>query len=261
MGSLYRSYAIARNDFELLLRESLFMIVLVAMPLVVIAFGQPAYSAVLHQEGYGSANGAEQVVPGMALMFVFFMVTFAGLAFFREHMWNTWDRIRALPVRNHEIMLGKVVPTFVIICVQQTIVFTLGHFLFGLQVRGSVLALICVDLAFAIWLVTFILATVTVCRTFQQVLAVSNLGAILLAGLGGALAPVHDLPSWISPLSPFTPTYWAMRGFNSVLLSGEGLSAVLLPIGVLLAGAAALVIFVSVRFRLDTQKSGVLPGL
>jgi ABC-2 type transport system permease protein len=261
MTALYRSYAIARNDFELLLRESLFMIVLVAMPIVVIAFGEPAYAAVLHQEGYRSANGAAQVVPGMALMFVFFMVTFAGLAFFREHMWNTWDRIRALPVRNYEILLGKIVPTFVIICLQQTIVFTVGHFLFGLEVPGSVLALICVDLAFALWLVAFILATVTVCSTFQQVLAVSNLGAILLAGLGGALAPVHDLPSWISPISPFTPTYWAMRGFNSVLLDGKGISAVLLPTGILLVAATVLVVFVAARFRLDTQKSGVLPGL
>ena len=261
MNSLRRSLAIARNDLALLRRESLFAIVLIAMPVVIITFGKSAYAAVLHGEGYKNANGAEQVVPGMALMFVFFMVTFAGLAFFREHMWNTWDRIRTLPVRDYELMIGKVVPSFLIICIQQTLVFALGFLLFGLRARGSLAALICVDLAFAVWLVAFILATVTICSSFQQVLAVSNLGAILFAGLGGALAPVSDLPSWVTPASRVTPFYWAMKGFNTVLLDGKGLSAVLVPITVLAGSAALLIVIVAWRFRLDTRKTGALPGL
>lgn len=261
MNSLGRSLAIARNDLALLRREPLFAIVLVVMPVIIIVFGKSAYAAVLHGDGYEDANGAEQVVPGMALMFVFFMVTFAGLAFFREHMWNTWDRLRTLPVRNYELMLGKVAPSFLIICTQQAIVFTLGCLLFGLSIRGSVLALICVDLAFSIWLTAFILATVTICRTFQQVLAVSNLGAILIAGLGGALAPVSDLPDWVAPLSRVTPIYWAMSGFDSVLLDGRGMEAVLVPIAVLVGFAGLLVVFVICRFRVATGKTGVLPGI
>jgi ABC-2 type transport system permease protein len=261
VNSLRRSLAIARNDLALLRRESLFVIVLVAMPVVIITFGRSAYAAVLHGEGYKHANGAEQVVPGMALMFVFFMVTFAGLAFFREHMWNTWDRMRMLPVRNYELMLGKVVPAFLIICFQQTLVFGLGYLIFGLHIRGSLAALIGVDLAFAVWLIAFILATVAICRTFQQVLAVSNLGAILFAGLGGALAPVSDLPRWVTPASHVTPIYWAMSGFNSVLLDGKGLSAVLAPISVLIGCALLLTTFAAWRFRMDTRKTGALPGL
>jgi ABC-2 type transport system permease protein len=261
MSSINRSLAIARNDLALLRREPLFAIVLVVMPLIIIVFGKSAYAAVLHGDGYKDANGAEQVVPGMALMFVFFMVTFAGLAFFREHMWNTWDRLRTLPLRNYELMLGKVAPSFLIICIQQALVFALGYLFFGLAVPGSVLALICVDLSFAIWLTAFILATVTICQTFQQVLAVSNLGAILVAGLGGALAPVADLPDWVTPLSRLTPIYWAMKGFDSVLLDGEGMAAVLVPIAVLLGFAALLIAFVAWRFRIAERKSGVLPGI
>lgn len=261
MNSIRRSLAIARNDFALLRRESLFAIVIVVMPIVIILFGKSAYAAVLHGEGYKHANGAEQVVPGMALMFVFFMVTFAGLAFFREHMWNTWDRIRSLPVRGSELMIGKVAPSFVIICAQQAIIFSLGFLLFGLRARGSILALICIDLAFAVWLITFILATVTVCRTFQQVLAVSNLGAILCAGLGGALAPVSDLPVWVAPASRATPIYWAMKGFNGVLLDGRGISAAIVPSFVLVGCASVLLAFVAWRFRISNRKTGVLPGL
>jgi ABC-2 type transport system permease protein len=256
-----RSLAIARNDFDLLAKEPLFVIVLIAMPLVIMAFAKPTYAAVLQREGYPFANGAEQVVPGMAVMFAFFMVTFGGLAFFREYMWNTWDRIRAMPVRDREIMLGKAAPSFVIICIQQAALFSAGHLFFGLHVRGSLAALCAVDLAFACWLTAFILATVAFCHTFQQVLAVSNLGAILLAGIGGALTPIKALPSWASPLSHLTPTYWAMRGFNSILLDGRGVAAVLLPIGVLLGATAAFGALAALRFRFEARTGGVLPGI
>jgi len=256
-----RGYAIAKNDLDLLVQDPITLIILVVMPLVVIAFIKPTYGAVLKQAGYPTANGAEQAVPGMAIMFIFFMVTFAGLAFFREHIWNTWDRIRALPVRRGEIMVGKVIPSFLFICLQQAIVFAFGAALFGLHVRGSVLALALVDMAFAIWLTVFILATVAYCKTFQQVLAVSNLGAIAFAGIGGALTPISTLPGWAKAVSPATPHYWAMKGFNHVLLEGKGLGAVITPMAVLLGSAAVLTVLAALRFRFDAPKGGFLPGI
>jgi ABC-2 type transport system permease protein len=261
MMSMRRAYAIAKNDFELLIQDPVSVIILVVMPLIVMAFTKPTYAAVLKQHGYPTANGAEQAVPGMALLFIFFMVTFAGLAFFRDHIWNTWDRIRALPVRHSEIMLGKVIPSFVFICLQELIVFVIGHVFFGLHIRGSVSALVAVDLAFAVWLVTFILVTVAYCKTFQQVLAVSNLGAILFAGVGGVLTPLASLPGWAKAISPATPDYWAMTGFNSVLLNGKGLGAVTGPVAVLLGSAVVLTALAAVRFRFDAPKGGVLPGV
>jgi ABC-2 type transport system permease protein len=261
MSGMRRSLTIARNDFELLSKEPLSAILLILMPLVIMVVAKPTYAAVLHQEGYHFANGAEQAVPGMAVMFAFFMVTFGSLAFFREYMWHTWSRIRAMPVRNREIMLGKAVPSLVIVCCQQLVLFVVGHLLFGLRVRGSVPALVAVDFAFALWLTAFILLVVAVCRTFEQILAISNLGAIVFAGIGGALTPIHTIPSWVSPVAHVTPTYWAMRGFNSVLLDGKGIGAVVVPVAVLLAAAVVFCVAAVARFRFDVAKGGALPGL
>src|SRR5437868_9051419 len=52
----------------------------------------------------------------------------------------------------------------------------------------------------------------------SQLNAFSNLGAMVLAGVGGALAPTSALPSWARTLAPATPSYWAMRGFRQVIL-------------------------------------------
>lgn len=258
MTGLRRIVTVAAHDLELLRREYSFLIILLAMPLLIILLGKAAYAAVLHGEGYAKANGSEQVVPGMALTFVFFMVTFASLSFFREHVWNTWDRLRTLPIRGYEIILGKMIPTFAIICVQQFLIFAFGFSFFGLDAHSSLIGLVCVDVAFSVWLTSFILATVTFCHSLQQVLVIANLGAILSAGVGGALAPVRDLPAWVSPLSHLAPTFWAMQGFNDVLLEGKGCGSIVLPVAILFAFTLVAVCYTSWAFNVHARKTGVL---
>src|SRR5436309_7525582 len=132
-----------------------------------------------------------------------------------------------MPVRPIELMVGKITPVFVMLAVQQALLFAAGALLFGLEVRGSVAALVAVDLAWVLWLMAFILFVVVYCRTFQQVLAVANLGAILFASLGGALSPLDTLPGWASTIAPATPAYWVMHATNQLLLDGRGFDAVI----------------------------------
>lgn len=253
-----RTATIARNDLTLLVRDATAPIILIVMPVVIIAFFKPAWRPVLHSEGYPLANGAEQAVPGTAVMFSIFMVTYAGLGFFREFVWGTWDRLRAMPVRPIELMVGKITPIFVMLCVQQALLFGAGVLLFGLKVRGSVPALVAVDLVWVLWLMAFILCVVVYCRTFQQVLAVANLGAILFASLGGALSPLNTLPGWASTIAPATPAYWVMHATNKLLLQDRGFGAIVDSLAVL-GGAAVVFFLLAARgFRFDAEKGGSL---
>jgi ABC-2 type transport system permease protein len=258
VNSLRRTRAIVQNDLDLLRYDPLATIVLIITPLLVMAFLKPAYGPLLHDQGYGFANGSEQVVPGMAVFFAIYMITFLGLAFFREHIWSTWDRLRASPARSYEIVIGKLAPNFAILVVQQAVLFGAGVLLFGLEINGSVVALAAVALSFVLWLIAFAFAVASYCRTFQQVLAVSNLGAILFSGIGGALTPIDSLPGWADAIAPGFPTYWAMRGFKDVLLDGEGLGGVGPEVAVLLGAAALFWVLAAVRFRLDDPKGGTL---
>ena len=89
----------------------------------------------------------------------------------------------------------------------------------------------------------------------MQLNALANLGAIVLAGIGGALAPSTALPGWAKAIAPITPSYWAMRGFRSVILGPGGLADVVTPIAVLLAFAAAFVMVAAARFRVEEPKT------
>jgi ABC-2 type transport system permease protein len=238
-----RSMAVVRHDLRILRSDPVFLVMMIGMPLVLMAFTEPVFSA-------------EHAVPGMAVMFSLFLVGNLGFSVFREHGWCTWERLRASCASAPEIMIGKAITPLGMLAVQLGVLFALGSILFGLEVRGSVLALVVLAATYALCLLALGAVALAVCRSVMQLNAFTNLGAMLFAGLGGALAPIPDLPAWARTIAPVTPSYWAMRGFRDVILDGEGLAAVALPAGVLLVAAATLIAVASWRFRFEETKLG-----
>jgi len=137
---------------------------------------------------------------------------------------------------------------------QLSVLFGIGGLAFGLDVRGSYVALVLVAAALAICLVSLGFLLLAICRTVMQLNAVTNLGTMLLAGLGGAIAPITALPDWARTIAPATPSYWAMRGFRSVILEAGGVDAVVLPVVVLLAFTVAFAAIAGARFRVEETK-------
>src|SRR5438093_6173406 len=215
--SLRRSLAISRHEFRLLRRDPFPLVLLLGLPLAIVGFLKPALALALFVEGHTRATGAEQAIPGMAVTFSFFLVGFVGLVLFRDHGWGTWDRLRG-EAGTVELLTGKVLPVIGVAYAQLAVLFLVGTTGFGLRARGSVvgLALMAVVLPFAS--IAFGAAVAAAARTLQQVNIVANLGTVVLAGLGGALIPLHLLPGWAQRVAPAVPTYWAMRGFRSVIL-------------------------------------------
>ena len=100
--------------------------ILIVFPIITMAFLKPAFRAALVQGGYPHANGAEQVVPGQAVVRAFFIVSLTTFAFFSEFGWMTWDRLRASPATSLEIVLGKAIPRVAMVIVQLFVVLGAG---------------------------------------------------------------------------------------------------------------------------------------
>lgn len=254
VAALGRIAALVRHDARLLARDPAPLIVRTVMPLLLMGFMQPLFRAALRAGDLPDATGAEQAVPGMAVMFLFFLVTVVGFGMFREHGWHTWDRLRAGPARPFELVAGRIVVPLAVALVQLAVVFAAGGLLFGLRVRGSYLGLVVVGAPLALCVVMVGMALVALCRTIAQLSVFANLVALVLAGLGGALTPLSALPGWARPFAPAVPSYWAMRGFTTVIVDGGGAGAVLLPAAVLCAFAAGLTAVTLVFFRSSHRK-------
>jgi ABC-2 type transport system permease protein len=251
-----RLAVILGHEWRLATRDPLPIMVLVVFPIITMAFLKPAFRAALEQGGFPHANGAEQVVPGQAVMGAFFVVSLTTFAFFSEFGWMTWDRLRASPASSLEIVIGKSIPRVVMVLAQFVIVIGSGVVVFGLHIRGNALALVPLVFAFSISLVLLGVAVTAVCRTLQQANAFAFVGMVLFGAIGGALVPYSVLPQWAKTVAPATPTYWAMRGFRSVVLDGRGMGAMAAPIGALGAMAVLFVVVSLRRLRFDEAKTG-----
>lgn len=254
-ASMGRVRAVARHDLRILKSDPAFLLIFTIMPIAFMAFSVKSaeYALALQFPGRG-LNGAAFIVPGATVLFSGFLVGNIGFGIFREHGWGTWERLRSSPLSPGELMLGKTLVPMLTIGIQLTALLGGGALLFGLKIRGSMVAFLAVAVALAAMEVALGFLFLSICRSVIQLNALSNAGAFLLGGLGGATAPVELLPGWAQAVAPATPAYWAMRGFRAVTLESGEFGSVLLPLAVLFAFTVVFLAIALRRFDIEATK-------
>jgi ABC-2 type transport system permease protein len=230
------------------------LFLLMLMPILVMSFFRPLAAVALRSQGALGSNGAEQVVPGIFLMFSFLIVGTVGYSVFREHGWRTWDRLRTLPITTSEILVSKIATPLLLFVAQFLVTFTCGSALLGLHSRAPIWALAACVLVTGLMLISLGLAVSSVARSLQQVNAVANLGLVIFGTVGGAFVPVSLLPIAVRRFSPASPTYWSMRALSKSIVGGGGLRDIFPEIAVLLGFALAFLAVARLRFRVEEGK-------
>jgi ABC-2 type transport system permease protein len=134
------------------------------------------------------------------------------------------------------------------------VLFIVGALLFGLQVHGSVAGVGVMMVASICLLVALSMLFVAISRTVNQLSAMVQMAAMVLPGLGGALAPVDVLPEWARVIAPASPAYWMLQGFRAVVLEGRGLDATIGPAAITLAFSAVAAAIAIRKFRVTDEK-------
>lgn len=246
--------AIVRNELRILRHDPVPLVLLIAMPIVLMTLLSQSLGHVLLFEGYDDAPGSMHTAPGMACLFGFFSVAIVGFAIFREHGWKTWPRLRATGVGAPALLAGKLVVPAGLLVLQHAVLFGFGLAFMGFKVDGQWLAVALLAGAFAAMVLAAGLAAAAALHTVQQLNAVTNLGTMLLGGLGGALVPVVELPKWVQPFSPASPVNWAMDGYRAVILDGQGVADIERSLAAMGTLTLALLAFALWRLRLDVPK-------
>ena len=249
IGRVRSVRAIAANHGALVLADGQLLVFLVVMPVVLTLFLKPAFALILRANGFPHANGAEQAIPGAAALFGFNAGIFLAISIYRDHGWGVWDRIRSSEADRFAMVVGTSAPYLVVAAGALLIDFALGDLLFGLKAGSAAPSVLLLCGAYSVCVIGMGLLLAALTSTLQQVAALGQPVATLLAIAGGAFMPLSVLPGWARWMAPGSPSYWMMRGCRSTMLEHGGLSTVLLPCAVLLAfGVVATVVAVQ---RLD----------
>lgn len=252
---MQKSIAVMRLQLQLLRKDPWFLVVMFGMPLAVMPIFQRVVGMSLVSNGFPDANGAEQVVPGQTIVFGTFVAASVSFAVFREHGWKTWDRLRSSAITSRQLLAGFSVPWIGVHAIYQVLLFAVGFVLLDLRFNGgSPIASLLVIISFSCCMIAMILLATATLRTVNQVQVLTNLGAMVMGGIGGAFVPLEQLPDWARTIAPVTPTYWAMEGHRAVWLEHGGLTDVLLPCSVLLGAGLVFGALGAIRFRIDETK-------
>ena len=196
-------------------------------------------------------TSVEQNVPGYTVFGVFFVVGILASSILSEKETGTFRRLMAAPLSNATLLLGKLLPYYLVNIAQVVLMFAIGALVFGMSLGNSFAALAAVTLATAASATGLGLLVASLGKTERQISGISTLLSLTLAAIGGVMVPVFVMPDFMQTLAQISPHYWAMRGYQDVIVRGLGLQSVMQETGVLLAFAAVFYAFAVWKFKFE----------
>jgi len=176
------------------------------------------------------------LVPGsIAIVMALVGTLLTALVVAREWERGTMEAMMATPVSSIELLLGKVVPYFVLGLGSMTLCTVIAVSLFHVPFRGSVGALYAISSAFLLpALGQGLLISAATKNQFlaaQLALMSSFLPTFLLSGF---LFEIGSMPKAIQVVTPLVAARWLIPGLESVFLTGDLWPVLLKSISILL---------------------------
>ncbi|MGB0388040.1 MAG: ABC transporter permease [Ardenticatenaceae bacterium] len=196
-------------------------------------------------------DSVQQNVPAWTIFGIFFIIQTMAASLLREKQEGTFRRLLVAPLSRHALLIGSLLPYYVVNLIQVGLMFAIGTLVFGLHLGNNPLALLIVSLATAAASLGLGLFVASVAKTTEQVNGLALLLITTLAAMGGIMVSRIFMPKLMQQFTHFTPHAWALDGYHDVIVRGLGINAVLTEIGVLLAFALTFFAFALWRFRFD----------
>ncbi|MGI1677137.1 MAG: ABC transporter permease [Cellvibrionaceae bacterium] len=180
-----------------------------------------------------SPSSVQQNVPAWLVFAMFFVVVPLSNTLIKERQLGTLKRLKTIPVSPVILILGKLLPYFIVMQLQVVCMIAVGIFvvpmLGGDQLEmGSsftALALISFALSLAALGYAFLIAVIT--KTTEQATMLGGAGNIILAALGGIMIPKFVMPMSMQKISEWSPMNWGLEGFLDVFLRNGDATLVL----------------------------------
>lgn len=164
-------------------------------------------------------NSQVYFVPGVAatlLLIVTLITSAAGLT--REKETGTLEQVMVSPIRPEVLIAGKTIPYGLIGLVDLGYVLAVGTWVFDVPLRGSLWLVFAAGTLYMVSTLGIGLLVSALARTQQQALMGALFFIMPAVLLSGFMTPVENMPTWLQPLSGFTPVRHFVEVLRAVLL-------------------------------------------
>jgi ABC-2 type transport system permease protein len=188
------------------------------------------------------------IVPGLiAVILMIIAALLTSLTLAREWESGTMETLLSLPLKPTEIVIGKIIPYFVIGMINVTVLLLASRFIFHIPMRGSIALLYLFAVIFTVGVLGLGIFISGVAKrqtvATQLALITTMLPTMLLSGF---VFPIRNMPLILQGISYLVPARYLIRALKGIFLKGIGIS-VLYPSLLLLTAFACFIVWLAAR--------------
>ena len=181
-------------------------------------------------------KSAYNFVPGiMGLIFILICAMMTSVSIVREKEMGTMEVLLVSPVRPIKIILAKMIPYFVISCINLATILLIAHYLLDVPMSGGLGGIVFISLIYLILALALGLLVSTLASSQVVALLISAMVMLLpMMMLSGMVFPLENLPTVLKPLPYIVPARWYIEAIRKMMIMGLPLSAVVKEVAILI---------------------------
>ncbi|CAN5187296.1 ABC transporter permease [soil metagenome] len=160
-------------------------------------------------------------------------------------------RLRLAPIPTASIVGARVLVSLGVAATQTIVFLGLAIVLFGLKLTGSWPMIIPLLIAATLAFMSIGLLAGAISKTEEGATGLANFVILPMAFLSGSFFPLDDAPTWLKTISNLLPLKHLNEGMLDTMVRGQGPSAAVWPIVILLGFAVVLTAVSAKVFRWD----------
>ncbi len=163
-------------------------------------------------------------VPGVITMIMILICALmTSITITREKEFGTMEVLLVSPLKPVQIILGKVIPYFILSFVDVILILLLSWLVFGLPVKGSLTLLLAESMLYILMSLSLGILVSTVAKTMQQAIFISLVAMMLpTILLSGFIFPIENMPSIYGFISAIFPPRYFIVIIKNIMIKGTG---------------------------------------
>lgn len=200
-------------------------------------------------------RSAYNFVPGiMGLIFMLICAMLTSVSIVREKETGTMEILLVSPIRPVMIVIAKMIPYFMLSCIDLVVILLISKYTLGLPLSGSLIALVVTSLVYIMLALALGLFVSTIVDTQMAALLVSGMVFIIpVIMLSGMMFPIENMPMPLQWISNIVPARWYIPAMRKIMVEGLGFNYVYPELIVLSLMALALITVSVKRFKIRLQ--------
>ncbi|MFC2093209.1 ABC transporter permease [Bacteroidota bacterium] len=164
-------------------------------------------------------------VPGlMSVILLLVSALMTSISITREKEMGTMEVLLVSPLKPAQIIVGKVIPYFLLAFVNILTILVLARFVFEVPVNGSLLLLILESILYIVTALSLGILISTISNNQQTAMMISLSGLMLpTILLSGFIFPIDNMPLILQILSNAIPAKWFVIIVRGIMLKGNDL--------------------------------------